>query len=186
MSEGENASKIPALSELFAQLNREHFDEFLDAPELRWNSRLRSSAGRFIPGARRLWQTRRPVIEIASYLMEESNALGLVLDTMGHEMIHYWLWIRHRPYGHTAEFHAKMKQMGVSRYNTVPRNRPYKYVYRCAGCRRDFPAKRRLGVLACARCCQEHNDGRYDSRFKLVLHRELEPSEGIQLPLQGV
>jgi len=168
------------LSELFTRINSVHFDGFLDPPVLRWNPRLRSSAGRFIPGSRRFFREVPATIEVASYLTEEKDALALVADTLAHEMIHYWLWVRRRPYGHTAEFSAKMRLMGVSRYNSVPRRRPPRYAYKCPACEMEFLARKKLGVLACAKCCKLHSGGRYDSRFKLFLHRTLDviASEG--------
>lgn len=168
---------IPPLPDFFQKVNAKHFDGFLEAPVLRWNSRLRASAGRFIPGSRKYFRDLPPVIEIASYLQTEGNAAELIEDTMAHEMIHYWLWIRRRPYGHTGEFWDKMTLMGVSRYNPVPRTRPYRYVYGCRGCATEYKARKRLGVLACAKCCREFANGRYDSRFKLVLLKTLEPNE---------
>ena len=101
--------------------------------------------------------------------MDESRALELIADTLGHEMIHYWLWVRRRPYGHTAEFLAKMRLMGVSRYNSVPKLRPHKYLYRCQQCLKDFPARKKLGPLACAECCKRYNHGKYDAKYRLVL-----------------
>jgi predicted SprT family Zn-dependent metalloprotease len=165
------------LENLFKELNEAHFDAFLDLPLLVWNSRLRSAAGRFRPGSRKYWQEVPPRIEIASYLLEEENSQVLVRDTMGHEMIHYWLWVRKKPYGHTAEFYGKMEAMGVSRYNPVPRTRPFRYLYRCLSCLKEFPTRKLLGPLACAQCCKQHAGGRYDSRFKLVLHQKLVKSE---------
>lgn len=161
------------LGQLFKELNELHFDGFLEAPPLSWNARLRASAGRFFPGRRRWLDVAPPRIEIASYLLEEKEAASLVRDTLGHEMIHYWLWVMGRPYGHTDEFRAKMKEMGVSRYNPVPRTRPPRHLYECPGCRGRFPARRKLGTLACALCCREHAGGRYDARFKLVRLEEM-------------
>lgn len=162
------------LHRIFAEINDAHFDGFLTVPVLRWNSRLRSSAGRFIPGHRRgLFANAQPTIEVASYLLEETNGPELIYDTIGHEMIHYWLWIRRRPYGHTPEFTAKMQMMGVSRYNPVPRLRPYKYLYRCSGCKKEFKTRRKLGPLACSDCCKVHSGGRYDKRFALYLDSSL-------------
>lgn len=176
-----------SLEEIFHLINREHFDEFLDLPQLKWNSRLRASAGRFFPGSRQTpvsqsvfsWFShgdhiksksgRQPLIEVASYLLEEPRADALIRDTVAHEMIHYWLWVRRKPYGHTPEFTQKMKAMGVSRYNTVPRLRPPKYTYRCPSCGGAFPARKRLGNLACMKCCKEHAGGKFDARFKLQL-----------------
>jgi predicted SprT family Zn-dependent metalloprotease len=175
----------PELVQLFEEINSRHFDGFLDPPKLKWNRRLRSSAGRFVPGARpwSIWAAERPpTIEIASYLLQEANALDLIRDTLAHEMIHYWLWVRRKPYGHTPEFWDKMTVMGVSRYNPVPRVRPYRYLYRCKGCRGEFPARRKLGLLACARCCKEHAGGRFDPRFELLLERKLSPGELVKSP----
>ena len=158
---------------VFAEINEKSFDGFLDAPVLSWNSRLRSSAGRFIPGRRKFFKQEPPTIELASYLLEEQQARDLIYDTLAHEMIHYWLWVRRKPYGHSAEFYTKMREMGVSRYNTVPRTRPFRYVYQCGGCRKEFPTKRRLGVLACSDCCKKHAAGKFDSRFTLELAKTL-------------
>jgi predicted SprT family Zn-dependent metalloprotease len=164
------------LESLFEDINRRHFDGFLDPPILAWNSRLRSSAGRFIPGSRKFLRESPPVIEVASYLLSEPNARELVADTLAHEMIHYWLWVRRKAYGHTPEFWDKMTSMGVSRYNPVPRTRPFRYIYRCPVCQSDFPARRKLGVLACARCCRQHAGGTYDSRFRLFLAQRCGPA----------
>ncbi|MBI2712802.1 MAG: SprT-like domain-containing protein [Bdellovibrio sp.] len=165
---------VGALSGFFQEVNQAHFDGFLDPPDLIWNTRLRSSAGRFVPGSRKYFMNFPPKIEIASYLMDEERAGELIRDTLAHEMIHYWLWVRKKPYGHTAEFLQKMRQMGVSRYNSVPRTRPAKYLYSCLGCKKDFPTKKRLGNLACATCCKAFSNGKYDSRFKLVLKMKFE------------
>lgn len=161
------------LLELFEQINQQHFDGFLEPPRLRWNSRLRSSAGRFIPGSRKFFRDYPPVIEVASYLLQEEKKDILVADTLAHEMIHYWLWVRKKPYGHTPEFWTKMQLMGVSRYNPVPRTRPYRYVYQCPACQKEFFARKRLGPLACAGCCKLHSGGRYHPQFKLILARSL-------------
>ncbi len=161
------------LAILFQEINVEHFDGFLEAPMLKWNSRLRSSAGRFIPGSRRFFHQAPPCIEVASYLLAETGAEALIRDTMAHEMIHYWLWVRRQPYGHTGEFLRKMRAMGTTRYNPVPKLRTPKYIYRCPACSRDFPARRRLGVLACLDCCKREAGGKFDRRFKLVLHAQL-------------
>ena len=166
-------SKWMDLRSLFEQINQEHFEGFLELPELQWNSRLRTSAGRFIPGSRKFFRSHRPKIEVASYLLREEHAQKHIRDTMAHEMIHYWLWAKRKPYGHTEDFYTKMNAMGVSRYNPVPQLKPPKYIYRCPKCLKDFPAKKRLGVLACLACCKTHTQGRYDVRFKLELVSEL-------------
>jgi predicted SprT family Zn-dependent metalloprotease len=159
------------LGVIFDQINLKHFDGFLDRPVLRWNSRLRTCAGRFFPGRRVL--DLSPVIEVASYLKNEPDAETHVRETMAHEMIHYWLWVRRRPYGHTEEFLAKMNQMGARRYNPVPMKRPYKYLYQCSHCAMIFKVRRRLGLLACAKCCRRFSGGRFDQRFVLIMAYDL-------------
>ena len=156
-----------ALPEIFNEINQRHFDGFLAQPRLIWNSRLRSSAGRFVPGRKRLIASIPAIIEVATYLAEEKEAHALVRDTIAHEMIHYWLWVRGRPYGHSPEFYRKMEEMGVSRYNPVPRLRPARYLYRCPGCRVEFKTRKKLGDLACASCCKLHAGGLFDGRFRL-------------------
>ena len=128
------------LNSIFDQLNQRHFDGFLERPTLRWNSRLRTSSGRFFPGSRA--RGVAATIEVASYLLEEAGFETHVTETIAHEMIHYWLWVRRRPYGHTEEFYDKMTLMGARRYNPVPRKRPYKYLYQCSHCAAIFKARR--------------------------------------------
>jgi len=157
----------PDLRALFLAINEEGFDGSLVLPVLRWNSRLRSSAGRFIPGRRRWLSRERSVIEIADYLLEEKDFEKHVRDTLAHEMIHYWLWSEKRPYGHTREFSEKMKELGTVRYNPVPRRPPLKYVYECPECEKEYPARKKLSGLACKTCCEIHAEGAFDSRFEL-------------------
>ncbi|HAR41414.1 MAG TPA: hypothetical protein DCS07_02085 [Bdellovibrionales bacterium] len=173
-----------SLETVFDEVNQKYFDGFLDRPVLRWNSRLRASAGRFFPGSRKFFYAAPPVIEIAAYLLQENESQQHVSDTVAHEMIHYWLWVRKRPYGHTPEFHSKMNALGVSRYNKVPRLRRFHYIYRCDGCGKEFPVRRKLGTLACSNCCKLHARGKYDSRFILVLTRTLSALEAAQLSTQ--
>jgi predicted SprT family Zn-dependent metalloprotease len=173
------------LERVFDEINREHFDGFLERPVLRWNSRLRRCAGRFCPGSRSVIGKihREPVIELASYLLRVPESEKHIRDTMGHEMIHYWLWVRRRPCGHTAEFRARMRQMGVSRYASATIERPYRHLYGCGHCLKVFPTRKRLsGVLACSACCASHARGRFDARFKLIYLRELRPGEAPTAP----
>ena len=151
------------LIRLFTEWNLKHFDGELPVPELRWNGRLQTTAGRFIP------ETHNPIIEVAKYLLEEQNSETLVRDTLGHEMIHYWLWIKQLPYGHNADFYQKMEEIGVNRYNPVPRHRPFKHCYVCRKCDQKIWVRKRLKGAACADCCNQFTDGKYHVRFKLKL-----------------
>lgn len=160
------------LVQLFSELNQKHFDGLLPTCDLHWNSRLRVVAGRFSPRKRLpndfRFGLKPALIEIAGYLRQKPDGPKLIEDTLGHEMIHYWLWIRGRPYGHTAEFLKKMRAMGVNRYNPCPERRAFKYLYGCPHCKRTYPSRKHVKALACKSCCDKHNRGRFDARFRLV------------------
>jgi predicted SprT family Zn-dependent metalloprotease len=172
---------VNLLEALFHDLNRQFFGSLLPLPKLLWNSRLSSTAGRFCPGSRNPLRPRPPEIEVASYLRDLPEAEMHVRDTVLHEMIHYYLWHVKRPHGHTAEFHQIMRRVGAKRYNPVPKERAPKHWYECPCCRKRMPAKRKLGISACAACCKRHNGGQYSERFRL---RRLDPGE-IQEPAPG-
>src|SRR3989344_2459977 len=138
-------------------------------PKLKWNSRLATTAGRFCPGSRNPLFPRQPLIEVATYLRELPDGTSHIRDTILHEMIHFWLWHRKRPYGHTAEFHSIMKRVGAIRYNPVPKRRPVKHWYECSHCKEKFPARRKFGVAACAPCCRKFNRGKFHEKFLLLL-----------------
>lgn len=155
------------LRQIFHDLNTLHFESRLEPPKLSWNSRLATTAGRFCPGS--LSRGRPAEIEVATYLRGIEKGEEHIRDTMLHEMIHYWLWVRGRPYGHNAEFYAKMKATGAKRFNPVPKLRPVKHHYQCPGCQVIVPSRRKLGDVACSVCCKKHSGGRFDRRFRLAL-----------------
>lgn len=155
------------LNQIFQELNLRHFQNELPIPTLNWNSRLRSTAGRFAPGSTNPFRPRAPLIEIASYLESIPEGQYHVRDTMLHEMVHYYLWFKKKPYGHTAEFHSILKRVGARRYNPVPKLSPVKHWYECPRCLIKVPARRKLSPSACAACCKKFNHGEYSSQFLL-------------------
>lgn len=157
------------LENLFQELNDQHFGGALPVPTLTWNSRLRSSAGRFAPGSRNPLRPREPEIEVATYLKELSDGAYHIRDTLLHEMVHYYLWNARRPYGHTSEFNAILKRVGARRYNPVPKVSPVKHWYVCTNCSVSVPARRKLGTAACASCCKKWNGGKFSAKYILKL-----------------
>jgi predicted SprT family Zn-dependent metalloprotease len=158
------------LDEVFVEWNEAYFEGQLPLCELVWNTRMRSTAGRFIPQAWLVDAPHRARIEIAGYLRSLPGGDGFVRGTLGHEMIHYWLWDLRLPYGHTPVFYQKMRQMGVPRFNPVPKVSKSPWVYVCPKCLKEYPAKRRSRrSLACARCCKQYARGFYDKAFELSL-----------------
>ncbi len=162
------SASFSVLETLFHELNAQHFGGRLPVPDLLWNARLSTTAGRFCPGSRRLFREQKPFIEVAAYLRSRDDGLEHIRDTLLHEMVHYYLWHEKKPYGHTAEFHAILKRVGGKRYNPVPLERAPKHFYECPHCRVRFPTKRKLGEVACAICCKNLNGGRFTERFLLV------------------
>ncbi len=164
------------LEAIFHDLNKCHFDGVLPLPRLSWNTRLSTTAGRFSP---RGWPKLRAarseaLIEVAGYLRDLSDGDMHIRDTILHEMIHYWLWIRRRSYGHTSEFYAKMHATGAKRWNPVPRQRPPRYIYACRSCDTEVPARRRQSAdIACYRCCKRYNSGHFHPKFRLYLKADL-------------
>ena len=163
-----DVSALPTLEVLFHEINRVHFAGELRPCTLAWNSRLQSVAGRFRPGDRSQLYRHPPLIEMATYLREQPHAFHRIVDTLGHEMIHYYLWSQQKPYGHTWEFLEHMKRMGVSRYNEHPKPRNLRYVYACQRCERRYPSSILLRARACRACCDDYAQGHYDERFRLV------------------
>ena len=151
------------LVRMFSEWNLKSFGGVLPIPIVRWNARLKTSAGRFIPDPEKV------TIEIAAYLADEVDAESLIWDTLGHEMIHYWLYHRKMPYGHTTLFHQKMEEIGVSRYNTVPKHRPFRHCYLCRSCNQKIFVRKRLKTAACAACCNQFAEGKYHPQYKLRL-----------------
>lgn len=170
------------LKTFFHELNEKHFSGELPLPLLKWNYRLRSTAGMFMPGKRKSKSPHKDcVIEVAAYLKEVAEGEKHIRDTILHEMIHYWLWYRERPFGHTKEFYEKMRRTGAKRYNPVPKGPSRTYLYACPHCHREITAHRKLTNMACARCSEKYNQGFFHSSFALKLRKEL-PSSKVTTP----
>jgi predicted SprT family Zn-dependent metalloprotease len=128
-----------------------------------------------VPGRRNalFWQQAKASIEIANYLKthdsDPQKNKVYISDTLGHEMIHYWLWLEKKPYGHTPEFHKKMKEMGVSRYNQNPKSVEYRYRYFCLTCETTYPGRKMMAKAACRKCCVQYSGGAYDTRYILEI-----------------
>jgi predicted SprT family Zn-dependent metalloprotease len=165
------------LEAYFSQINTQYFRAQLPLPTLRWNSRLRTTAGRFCPGSHNPFRPKISVIEVADYLRQHKEGEKHVRDTILHEMIHYWLWWNKKPYGHTAEFHRIMRATGAQRFNPVPMEKPVKYWYQCPSCNIRVPARRKLGLVACLPCCKKFNRGQFSQKFILqILDSRLQPA----------
>lgn len=133
-----------------------------------WNARLRSTAGYASYPA---WR-----VELNPRLREFP---GQVDRTLRHELAHliaYHRAGRRRIEPHGAEWRAACAALGIPDERAchqlpLPRSRQQrKLVYRCAACGFTLHRVRRFRrATACRSCCDRHNGGAYDARFRFEL-----------------
>lgn len=159
-----------ALGRLFDDLNHRHFDDKLPRCKIRWNPRLRTTAGRV--------DLRARVIELSPAYHRRFGAREMH-DTLLHEMLHVAQHVRGSKIGHTAEMKRIARRLGIDRLHAkeTPDRRPLRYRYRCPSCRRTVWRRIRIGRnrSACAPCCNHWNAGRWHPRYVLVLDAERPP-----------
>lgn len=135
---------------------------------LRWNKRMRSTAG---------------TAHYAKMLVTLNPALAAFGDgeidrTLRHELAHLVAYHRagkRKISPHGPEWRRACADLGLpneSRCHELPlprRSQARKYTYLCKTCgavvRRVRPLRPRS---ACSKCCSQHNRGRYDARFQFV------------------
>lgn len=144
------------------------YAEFGAAVQVRWNPRMRSTAGTAYPA--------RSLITLNPRLQE--FGAEEVDRTMRHELAH--LLAHHRAGRRRIAAHGKewrkacidLGLAGEKRCHTLPlpqRRLTRRHRYRCPGCavemQRVRPIRRKTACLA---CCREHSGGKYDERFRFV------------------
>jgi len=135
---------------------------------VRWNSRMRSTAGTA--------RTANASIDLNPRLLEFGKAE--VMRTLKHEVAHLIAFHRagrRRILPHGREWRAACRELGLageSRCHTLPlptRSLARRHRYRCPACNYELarvrPLRRRC---ACIACCRAHANGRYDERFRFV------------------
>src|SRR5215469_109786 len=147
------------------------------AGELRveWNPRLKTAAGRA--------DYREKLICLNPRLVEHPAEID---RTLRHELAHILAEFRkksrRRISPHGPEWQQACRDLGIAgekRCHTLPfpakRYAP-RFIYRCPHCRRDFPRVRKIKrTVACFACCQAHNRGEFDPRFRLRLTTLCDP-----------
>ncbi len=119
--------------------------------QARFNSRLKTTGGRYFPGDHHLDFNPRFV----AYQNGE-----LLPDIIRHELCHYHLDLLGLPHDHRAvEFRQLLKEVGglrfVPRINpVVTRSKRAQYHYRCLNCGMDYWRQRRINTqrYVCGRC----------------------------------
>jgi len=140
--------------------------------QVRWNPRLRSTAG--------YAQWPHWLVELNPKLAEFE---GQVIRTLKHEVAHLVAYSRsgrRRIEPHGEEWRQACADLGIpdeSARHTLPLPRSQqerRYIYQCPSCllevKRVKPFKRHS---ACLSCCRTHNGGKYDQRFQFKLLRKI-------------
>ncbi len=136
-----------ALHNLVNELSVEYFHKpFLH--EVRFNHRLRTTGGRYIPA--------KKVIELNPKYVEEMDKWEFI-GIIKHELVHYHLHIEGKGYKHgDAEFKALLKATGSPRRcSPLPSSEnSYKHKYVCNNCKHVYRRKRRIDVskYRCGKC----------------------------------
>ena len=135
--------------------------------EVRWNGRMRSSAGRAT------WPLG--LIELNPRLIEIS--MEEVRRTMLHELAHlvaYERWGNRRIQAHGPQWRKACRDLGIpgekaTHQLALPsRTMKRRWRYVCPVCQSSFDRVRRFkGRVACYTCCKELNGGMYHEDFRL-------------------
>src|SRR5947207_1228893 len=116
-----SAHDVEKLKALFSTLNIEYFNGELPPIELKFSGKLKTTGGQYFKKP-----TRK--IQISSRYLSMNDTWDEIRDTLGHEMVHFWLDVQGKPCGHTKEFRAKLKACGFNRYSRLtPPNTKYVY-----------------------------------------------------------
>jgi SprT protein len=135
---------------------------------LRWNPRLRNTAGMAYPGRKLITLNPR----LAQFGPEEIDR------TLRHELAH--LLAHHRAGRRRIDPHGKEWKLACRDLGLVDEKRTHdlplprhtqqpRHFYRCPGCGLELKRVKPLRKQsACAVCCRAHSRGRFDVRFRFV------------------
>ncbi|WP_249872731.1 SprT family protein [Oceanobacillus saliphilus] len=124
--------------------------------DVRFNHRLRTTGGRYIPAKRLIELNPKYATE-----MDGSEFIGIIK----HELCHYHLHIEGKGYKHRdKDFRKLLKETGSPRHcSPLPSEKKgYNHVYTCEKCQHIYKRKRRIDVkkYRCGRC---HGELGYNS-----------------------
>jgi predicted SprT family Zn-dependent metalloprotease len=148
--------------------------------QVRWNPRMRSTAGTAYPGKALITLNPR----LIAFGDEEVD------KTLRHELAHllaHHRMGRRRIAPHGAEWQQACRDLGLvdeKRCHDLPlprRKIVRRFVYRCPNCavemRRARPLRRKSACLA---CCRRFHGGRYDEKFRFVKIVNPPPNSGCE------
>ncbi len=139
---------IEQLTNLVDQVSQQYFFKpFID--QARYNHRLQTTGGRYIPSERCIEVNPKYVCE-----MSYNEVIGIIK----HELCHYHLHIEGKPFGHGDQtFKQLMKETNSPRFcKPLPSNisKQKIHVYQCTICKTVYHRKRRVNIqrVRCGKC----------------------------------
>lgn len=171
---------VSIVDDAISILSRHAGEKFANSVTIRWNPRMRSTAGRaFLLEAK---------VELNPKLLHLDNdtqqSLSQVRQTLLHELAHL---LAHHRHGHRIAAHGKEWKQACSdlgipgestthQLNLPTRTQKKKWSYTCPHCAeiilRVRPMKHKS---ACYTCCKKYNNGKYHRRFSLI-EQALDPN----------
>lgn len=164
------------LADLYTQFNGEFYRSRLPIYAIEWSTRFRNLGGSI--------HYDRQLVRLSAAHHESCGivAMGIVL---AHELIHLSLHHDNLPSGHTGDFKARSKAIGLPGiYHQMPLperfTKPksaHRYLYYCPCCREAIFRSVRLSKKtppACRKCCNKFNSGQWDQKFTYQYNCEVE------------
>lgn len=145
--------------------------ELADYIEVYWHTRLQTSAG----------QARFPEMRVLlNKKLLEADELELEI-TLRHELAHLlasWRAFPRRVAPHGGQWRSACEALGIPdesrchRLGWKRRKVRRQWRYTCPACASHVDRVRRFRQpVACAKCCRQHNEGRFSARYRLVAER---------------
>lgn len=153
-------SKLGKIEGIFDDVNRRHFHGKITKPAFQLNKRMQKAGSVDLSK----WQ-----MDISISYHDKYGWDGELRNTVKHEMIHFYLGITRKPTGHNRYFKELMEKLGCT-LHSKPNKRPYKYIFECPHCRKEYKARKLLGKrYSCGKC----SDGRFNRKYILQFKARL-------------
>ncbi|NIS71510.1 MAG: hypothetical protein GTO12_22020 [Proteobacteria bacterium] len=154
--------RLKKVERLFDRVNREHFHGEIKRPIFRLSNRMKSRAGQVnLIG----WEM---IISVPYH--DRYGWDGELENTTKHEVIHLFLRQKRKPSGHNRLFKEIANRIGAPYYCKAMPKRPYRYIFECPNCKREYKARKWIGSrYSCGKC----SNGRFDRNYGLTLKERL-------------
>jgi SprT-like protein len=154
-------SRLRKIERIFSEVNGTFFNGSVTKPKFKLNSRMRK-AGRVNLGTME--------VEISISYHDTYGWDSELTNTVKHEMIHLYMKEAGKPAGHNRSFKEVMARIGCTLHSR-PNKRPYKYVFECPRCGKEYKTRKWIGArYSCGPC----SVGRFNREYILKLKERLD------------